>query len=151
MDKNIRRHFGKIMVLPIILMVFIANSMGWNLSYNEFFEKILHKAEIDDFIFRRQIAMIGNILGLLIVTGGFFLFSYYFRHSKRLVLFLFIPFIVLFQFFLISSLVDINAANKNFSYDSNSGVAGVIIIPVTIILSFLVAWYFDKVKNISIL
>jgi hypothetical protein len=140
-------NFGKIAVLPIFALVAIANYSGLNLSYNKYYIDSL----ISDgyrYTQARNDAFITNLFSLILVTGIFLLLTYVFYYNfKKTFLAAFIVFTILFQFFLISFLVDLNDMLGNYEYNSDVGVAAVVIIPITVISLFFAGHLFDSLKN----
>jgi hypothetical protein len=146
-EKFVVLNFGKITVLPIFAIIAIADYSGLNLSYNQYY---LDSLISDGYRYpqARNDAFITNLFGLVLVTGIFFLLTYVFYYNfKKTFLAAFTVFIILLQFFLISFLVDLNDMLGNYEYNSDAGVAAVVIIPITVASLFFTGYLFDSLKN----
>ncbi len=140
------RHFGKITAIPIYLLIMLLNFAGLNLSYNQYLIDFLSSSGYGIPI--RDTVFYFNIILLLIIVILFFTTtSIFYRNSKIIFLFLFVPFIMISQFLLTSFLADLDEKLNNYEPDYYINIVWTLIIPFNIIILFAMGLYFDLSKN----
>lgn len=129
------KHFGKLASLMILLVVFIVNSIGYNLSNIKLYESF------NSYIFTALILL-------------FFLALFYFYNKFKigfktaLVLLLF----NLQALFVTKFLSSVELGNKDLSMIERNnaiGMSWIIIIPILVILFLLIGWLFDIIVKKS--
>lgn len=141
------RHFGKIVTLPILLVVAAVHYAGINISYNAYYTNARIQQGYS-YTAARSDAFMTHVLALCFVTGMFCLLTYtlYQRFSK-VMLGAFVAFMLVFQFFLVSTLTDFHERANQYAYDADQGIAGMVLLPMVIIICWLMGWLFDGIKN----
>lgn len=146
MNSIIIKHYGKIIIVPVYIIVLILGFFRINIIYNQYF--IEQFPSDKDYNTVRNTVLNINIVSLVIITILFFVLNKFFYKKKSwLFRLLFIPFILLFQFFLSSSIIDFAEKSNNFEINSDIGVIWVVIYPANILILFLAGALFDHQKN----
>ena len=142
-----KRHYGKVIALPVYFCVLIFGYLGVNLIYNQY---LIDKLSVSQgySVHVRDEALIINVLMWLIVTALFLITTAFrYRKNENLFLILFVPSVVLFQFFLSSTLVDFAEKSENYEYNPDGGVIWVVIYPLNVIMLLILGAVFDRLKN----
>ena len=146
-----KKHYGKIIVLPVYFCVLFLGYLGINLIYNQFLIDNLSVSQGYSDDVRNQVLVV-NVVLWVIITGMFLTATkVWYKKAETLFLILFISFVVLFQFFLSSSLVDLAEKSEGYEYNPDSGVIWVVIYPLNIIALLIIGACFDRLKNANAL
>lgn len=140
------KNYGRIIAMFVYIVVLFVNSYGFNLSYNQYL--IDYFDSLHDFIQVRNKVLFLNLFFFSSTTILFMIFTFaYYRYKKRVFLTAFFPFILINHFFFNSSVVDLIEKGDNFSYNTNSGIIWILVLPMNIIAVLVIGYFFDYIKN----
>jgi hypothetical protein len=141
------KHYGKIIFLPVYALILCLGYFHVNLIYNQYLIDDLAVSEGYSVDVRNTVLLFNIVAGLISSISFLVLTMFFYQRRKTLFMLLFIPFVLLLQFFLSSTLVDLAEKENNFEHDSDIGLIWVIVYPLNIVMLFVFAAIFDRLKN----